>query len=47
VDFHSGDYKQPLSPEALAKFGRLPGVSRVYDSGDIKIYDLWGAGYAR
>jgi len=47
VDKLSDHYTRPLDPLALSKFAYIPGMSRVYDSGDIKIYDLWGAGYAR
>lgn len=31
---------QPISPIALAKFDTVPEVSRIYDSGDIVIYDV-------
>jgi len=31
---------QPIDPEALAKFDRLSGISRLYDSGDIVIYAI-------
>jgi hypothetical protein len=47
VDKLSDRYNRPLDPLAVSKFAYLPGMSRVYDSGNIKIYDLWGAGYAR
>lgn len=47
VDRLSDRYTRPLDPLALSKYAYLPGMSRVYDSGSIKIYDLWGAGYAR
>lgn len=30
----------PISPAALAKFDGLPGVHRLFDSGDIVIYDV-------
>ena len=30
----------PIDPAALAKFDQLPGVSRLFDSGDILIYDV-------
>ncbi len=30
----------PIDPAALAKFDRLAGVNRLFDSGDIVIYDL-------
>ena len=48
----SGSYFQggpstnrPIPLVDLEKFGNLPGVSRVYDSGDIVIYDLQGLKY--
>ena len=30
----------PIDPAALAKFDSLAGTSRLFDSGDIVIYDL-------
>ena len=33
-------YSRPLDPAALMKFDRLPNVSRLFDSGDIGIYDV-------
>jgi hypothetical protein len=44
VDPGAGTYKRPLSPADLGKFNRVPGVDRVYDSGDIVIYELPGPG---
>jgi hypothetical protein len=44
VDPGAGKYRHPLSPADLAKFNRVPGVDRVYDSGDIVIYELPGFG---
>lgn len=35
-----GPYKRPINPAALAKFDRLSDVSRVYDGGNIVIYDV-------
>lgn len=35
-------YSAPIDPAALAKFDALPGVNRVFDSGDIVIYDVAG-----
>jgi hypothetical protein len=32
----------PIDPAALAKFDDLPGVTRLFDSGDIVIYDVAG-----
>jgi hypothetical protein len=39
-------YTRPLPLADLTKFDYLPGVARVYDSGDIVIYNLQGPGYA-
>jgi len=39
-------YLRPLPLADLTKFNYLPGVARVYDSGDIVIYNLQGPGYA-
>jgi hypothetical protein len=36
-------HQTPLPPEQLAKFDHLPGVSRLYDCGDIRIYDMRAA----
>jgi hypothetical protein len=36
----------PLPRSSVTKFGRIPGVSRVYDSGNIGVYDLRGSSYA-
>jgi hypothetical protein len=33
-------WTSPLDPAALAKFDRLPGARRIFDSGDIQIYDV-------
>jgi hypothetical protein len=33
-------HRTPVSSYALAKFATLPGVSKVYDSGEIVIYDV-------
>ncbi len=43
VDPDVGTYKHPLPRADLAKFNRLPGVARIYDSGDIVVYDLKGS----
>jgi hypothetical protein len=45
VDQNAGTYKRPLPRADLAKFNRVPGVARVYDSGDIVVYDLRGSAY--
>jgi hypothetical protein len=47
VDRLAGRYRGPLNAGAMEKFAHVPGVSRVYDGGDIKVYDLQGARYAR
>ena len=44
VDPGAGTYKRPLSPADLGKFNHVPGVDRVYDSGNIVIYELPGPG---
>lgn len=42
----AGQHKTPLSRLALGKFDFIPGVSRLYDSGDIAIYDVRQVSYA-
>jgi hypothetical protein len=42
----AGRYTRPLPAADLAKFNHVPGVSRIYDSGNIVIYDLRGSEYA-
>jgi len=37
---NAGQHQQPIDPAALAKFDELAAVSRVFDSGDIIIYDV-------
>lgn len=37
---NDGPFKHPISAAALAKFDNLKGVDRVFDSGDIVIYDV-------
>jgi hypothetical protein len=46
VDPEAGKYSRPLRAADLAKFDDVPSVARIYDSGDIVIYDLGRAGYA-
>ncbi|HET9850873.1 MAG TPA: hypothetical protein VFP56_00040 [Candidatus Limnocylindrales bacterium] len=36
----AGAHTEPIPIEALQKFEGRPGVTRVYDSGDIRIYDV-------
>jgi hypothetical protein len=38
----AGAHAEPIPVEALQKFEGRPGVTRVYDSGDIRIYDVSG-----
>jgi len=39
---NSKTHTQPMDPGMLAKFDHLDGVSRLYDSGNIQIYDVRG-----
>jgi hypothetical protein len=41
-DPNAGKYKHPLPLADLEKFNNAPGVERIYDSGDITIYELPG-----
>jgi hypothetical protein len=43
VDPNAGKYKHPLPAADLDKFNRVPGVDRIYDSGNIVIYELPGS----
>lgn len=47
VDPGAGRYSRPLAAADLTKFNDVPGVARIYDSGDIVIYDVGKAGYGR
>ncbi len=38
-------YTHPLPRAGLTKFNSVPGVARIYDSGNIVIYDLRGSAY--
>jgi hypothetical protein len=42
VDPDAGKYTHPIPAADLDKFNGAPGVSRIYDSGDIVIYELPG-----
>ena len=42
VDPNAGEYKRPLPAADLDKFNHAPGVERIYDSGNIVIYQLLG-----
>jgi hypothetical protein len=43
VDPNAGKYKRPLSVADLDKFYGSPGIDRIYDSGNIVIYELPGS----
>ena len=45
VDPNAGKYTRPLPLADLTKFNHVPGVARMYDSGNIVIYDLKGSAY--
>lgn len=45
VDPNVGKYTRPLPLADLTKFNRVPGVARIYDSGNIVVYDLQGSAY--
>ena len=45
VDPNAGKYTRPLPLADLTKFDHVPGVARIYDSGNIVIYDLKGSAY--
>jgi len=47
VDPNAQRYTSPLPRADLSAPGRVAGVSRIYDSGDIRIYDLRGSAYDR
>ena len=38
----AGNHTTPMPLASLQKFDTLPGVARIYDSGDIVIYDIRG-----
>ncbi len=42
VDPNAGKYRHPLAAADLGKFNSVPGVARIYDSGNIVIYRLAG-----
>jgi hypothetical protein len=39
-DFNAGDYYQPIASGDINKFNTVPGASRIYDNGNIIIYQL-------
>lgn len=41
-EFGGGDRTAPVTTGALAKFGSVPGVERLYDNGSLVIYDVRG-----
>ena len=43
MDPHAGQYRHPLPLADMTKFNHVPGVARIFDSGNIVIYDLSGA----
>jgi hypothetical protein len=45
VDPDVGKYTRPLPQADLTKFNQVPGAARMYDSGNIVIYDLLGSAY--
>lgn len=45
IDPNYGKYMHPLPLADLTKFNHVPGVARIYDSGNIVIYDLNGSAY--
>ena len=47
VDPNAGRYISPLPRSDLEAPDRVAGVSRIYDSGDICLYDLRGSAYER
>jgi hypothetical protein len=42
VDPDAGKYRHPLPAADLDKFNHVPGIDRIYDSGNIVIYELPG-----
>jgi hypothetical protein len=42
MDPNAGRYTHPLPLVDMTKFNHTPGISRIFDSGDIVIYDLLG-----
>jgi hypothetical protein len=43
VDIRANEHKAPIDPSALIKFDNVPGISRIYDSGVDRFYDLRAA----
>jgi 4-amino-4-deoxy-L-arabinose transferase-like glycosyltransferase len=42
IDPHAGRYSHPLPANDLGKFYKVKGISRIFDDGNIVIYDLAG-----
>ncbi len=42
AEFGAYQHTTPMSPQAFAKFGAVPQINRVFDSGNIVIYDVEG-----
>ncbi len=42
IDPNAGSYKHPLPVADLTKFNQVASIARIYDSGNIAIYDLNG-----
>ena len=45
IDPNAGRYRSPLPRTDLTAPGRVTGVSLIYDSGDVYLYDLRGSAY--
>jgi hypothetical protein len=45
IDPDAGRYTRPLPRAGLTKFNHIQGVARIYDSGNIVVYDLQGSAY--
>ena len=43
VDPQAQRHTEPVPLAQLVKFDHIPGLSRLYDCGDIRIYDMRGA----
>jgi hypothetical protein len=41
----NADCRTPIPPADLAKFDAVPGMARIYDSGNIIVYRLSAAAY--
>jgi hypothetical protein len=43
VDPRNGQHSTPIPPENLSKFDQVAGINRLYDNGDVLIYDMRNA----